>query len=151
MRIVVFVTVALLVRAPCSAQTLESYSESEREFVSAWVESAQAASRLMPIAAEHLEAWRSTVQSASNSHQLAEASRRLGFNYYGREVGDWSQAISLLESAASLEPSNPRVLEDLGRALVIVGRSSEGLAILRRADTGNARRFIASFTSAEGR
>ena len=143
-----FVAAAMLVVTPSWSQSHDGYCEAEREFVSGWVESAHSTSTLLPISADQLETWWATIERGLDQRRVTEANRRLGFNYYGRQIGDWEQAISFLESAMSSEPSNPKVLEDLGRALVIVGRSSEGLSILHQANTKNARRFTDAFNRA---
>jgi tetratricopeptide (TPR) repeat protein len=66
------------------------------------------------------------------------AQRLIGHNILGRAWGRWAEGIPHLETAIGLAPNDPKVLEDLGRAYVAVGRLSEGRALLQRAGSSVA-------------
>ena len=71
------------------------------------------------------------------------AQRYIGHNIYGREWGQWEQAVPSVEEAYRAAPNDPKVLEDIGRVYLKVGRISEGIELLERADTWVSRRALA--------
>jgi hypothetical protein len=81
-----------------------------------------------------LEAYlRVTPESAD----YAWAERYIGYNIYGRVWGRWAEGIPFLEEAYRVAPSDPKVLEDIGRAYVRVGNE-----LLSRANTAVATREL---------
>lgn len=46
----------------------------------------------------------------------ATAMRYVGYNIYGRELGDWDNAVKFCVKAYEAHPKDLRVLDDLGRA-----------------------------------
>ncbi len=76
------------------------------------------------------------------SPNYATAQRYIGYNIYGREWGRWEEGLPFLEEAYRVAPSDPKVLEDIGRAYVKVGKITEGVDLLKKANTGAARRAL---------
>ena len=72
----------------------------------------------------------------------ATAQRMIGHNIYGRAWGRWAEGIPYLETARRAAPNDPKVLEDLGRAYLAVGRLDEGRALLERAGSPVAERAL---------
>jgi len=67
--------------------------------------------------------------------RFVTARRNMGHNLYGREWSRWEDGLPFLEEALRLEPDDPKVLEDIGRTYVAVGRRDEGKRLLERAST----------------
>jgi len=87
-----------------------------------------------------LEAWKCVPEK---SLYYATAQRYIGFNIYGREWDKWAEGIPYLEEAYRIAPHDPKVLEDIGRAYLKVGKVDEGIALLKQADTDVARKALA--------
>ena len=64
-------------------------------------------------------------------------------NIYGREWEQWEKGMPYLEEALLTAPDDPRVLEDVGRAYLNVGRVDEGAELLRQANTDVAQDALA--------
>lgn len=77
----------------------------------------------------------------SHPHYLT-ARRYVGHNIYGREWSRWQEGLPYLEEVLKIAPDDPKVLEDIGRAYVAVGRTDEGKAYLQKAKTPVAQRAL---------
>jgi hypothetical protein len=88
---------------------------------------------------EH-EAW---AKVPSTSPQYATAQRLLGYNYFAHDKHDLTEAKRHVDLALAASPDDPKVLEDAGRVYVMAGLSTEGTAMLKKADTPVAREFLA--------
>lgn len=71
------------------------------------------------------------------------ALRYIGHNIYGREWSRWTEGLPYLERAIAIAPEDPKLLEDIGRAYVAVGRVEEGRALLESAGTPIAAKALA--------
>jgi tetratricopeptide (TPR) repeat protein len=84
------------------------------------------------------------------SVHYATAQRYIGHNIYGREWGNWEEGIPYLEEALRIDPNDPKVLEDIGRAYVKVGRTNEAVDLLRRAKTDIAQTALVQIGELNG-
>ena len=82
-------------------------------------------------------------QVPSSSPDYARAQRLMGYNVYGAQFGNWAEAKKHVDIALQTSPNDPKVLEDAGRVYVKLGLVSEGVAMLKRADTPVADRALA--------
>ena len=74
------------------------------------------------------------------------ARRYIGHNIFGREWSRWQEGLPYLEEAIKLSPDDRKVLEDLGRAYVAVGRTDEARPYLEKAKTAVAQRALGRFS-----
>lgn len=88
------------------------------------------------------EALKRYLEVERSDPNYATARRYIGHNIYGREWGRWQEGIPFLEDAQAIAPDNPKVLEDIGRAYVAVGKIEEGRQLLERANTPLAARAL---------
>ncbi|HVF12239.1 MAG TPA: MerR family transcriptional regulator [Actinomycetota bacterium] len=77
----------------------------------------------------------------SHPHYVT-ARRYIGHNVYGREWSRWQEGIPYLEEALRIAPGDAKVLEDIGRAYVAIGRNDEGRVHLEKAKTPVAQRAL---------
>ena len=98
-----------------------------------------AVARSMNIGDEH-EAWANV---PATSPQYATAQRLLGWNYYAHDKHDYVEAKRHVDLALQASPNDPMVLEDAGRVYIMAGFTDEGTAMLKKADTRQAREFLA--------
>ena len=89
-------------------------------------------------------------QVKPSSVHYATAQRYIGHNIYGREWGNWEEGIPYLEEALRTDPNDPKVLEDIGRAYVKLGRTNEAVDLLRRAKTDIAQTALAQIDESNG-
>ncbi len=80
----------------------------------------------------------------------ATTQRSIGHNIYGRKWGQWEQGIPYLEEAYRVAPNDTKVLEDIGRAYVKIGRQQEGIEFLRKANTKIARSALDELSTDNG-
>ena len=92
--------------------------------------------------AKALEAY---MRVPKESPLYATAQRYIGYNIYGREWGQWQDGLPYLEEALRSAPDDPKVLEDIGRAYIKVGKVRDGVELLKKADTDVARRALRRF------
>ena len=88
------------------------------------------------------------LEVAEGDPNYLTAQRYIGHNVYGREWSRWSEGLPYLENAFRLAPEDPKVLEDIGRAYVALGRAEEGRALLERAGTKVAAHAVAKLDRA---
>jgi hypothetical protein len=88
---------------------------------------------------EH-EAW---AKVPATSPEYATAQRLLGYNYFAHDKHDLKEAKRHVDLALEASPDDPKVLEDAGRVYILAGLTEEGTAMLKKADTGVARDFLA--------
>jgi hypothetical protein len=88
---------------------------------------------------EH-EAWEKVPPT---SPHYASAQRLLGWNYYAHDKHDLVEAKRHVDLALKASPDDRMVLEDAGRVYILAGLTAEGTAMLKKADTRQARDFLA--------
>lgn len=133
----------LLTGCASSGAVLDGYSTDEQARLESWTESAgRMARRSRMDRVEQRELQREASDERLTPAERAQALRRLGFNFHGRQEGEWLRAAAILEQALVLAPDDPKVLEDAGRALILVGERERGIALLHRAETDAAASFL---------
>lgn len=88
------------------------------------------------------EALKHYLAVENSDPKYATARRYIGHNIYGREWGRWAEGIPFLEDARAIAPDDPKLLEDIGRAYIAVGKIDEGKQLLERAQTPIAERTL---------
>jgi hypothetical protein len=88
---------------------------------------------------EH-ESW---AKVPPTSPECATAQRLLGYNYFAYDKHDLIEAKRHVDIALAASPDDPKVLEDAGRVYILAGKTEEGTAMLKKADTPVARDFLA--------
>jgi hypothetical protein len=68
----------------------------------------------------------------------------LGWNYYAHDKHDLAEAKRHVDLALKARPDDRMVLEDAGRVYIMAGLTAEGTAMLKKADTRQARDFLAN-------
>jgi hypothetical protein len=74
-------------------------------------------------------------QVPETSKDYPRAQRLLGYNVWGVDRGNWTEAKRHVDLALKASPDDPKVLEDAGRVYLKVGLTTEGQEMLKRANT----------------
>lgn len=148
----VLMVLLVFLSLPISAQQRDELTPAEEAFVKTYLERAKTfAARLPNPDLDPERLWLTRAESERGSQEWVEATRQLGFNVIGRMYSDWPTAVFLLEQAFEFDPSNPSVVEDLGRAYIFTGRKAEGLKLLESRSGRAGGRFLEAFRKAAGR
>lgn len=81
-------------------------------------------------------------QVPENSSDYNTALRYIGYNIYCRKLKKHSIGLPYLEKAYKLSPKDEKILEDLGRCYIEMGKIEEGKKLLLEANTEISKEYL---------